>query len=594
MKKNAIYALMSAIALTGAVSFSSCSSDDEVINNPNYDPETNMVKTQFAISIPTSKKQASTRMTQDGAPNNGVFLGMKGINLYAIKASPVTGESSITTAPISLANITATGEGSFNEKGVNDESFNGKVYNDVSIPVGTKNFLFYGEILNEEGGDLTPTYPTSGTTADITFALTPIQDKTFANISSDEKGSAVLAAVNAIYNKLAEQEAAAEAASYAQTAQLNALKQSLEAIHAGSANSVKAFMQNIYNKLSEINTATSGTYAPAVQTTIATYFNTAGTAPNQTLSWKTSNTFPNNIGLPDGAIGMEYSSETNPKISFKSVLAGGNQQPELNTYVKPASLFYTVVTPIHTSTAAQESNYATKNTWAGVVELYDSGTEVKGDTRGIVLDKPIQYGVGRLKSQVKLNENLKAYDAEGQEAAVTVPEGGYTVNGILIGSQKNVGWDFAPKSGGSEYTIYDPVQTGGASVKASTTASAANYTLALQTNKDAIVKVVVELINDGDPFYGYNNQLIPSGSKFYLVGSLDPTAASENAYDADKDQKNRVFCQDVETTVVFTVGELSLKKAYNTIPDLRSAEMELGLSVDLNWTPGLSFDVTLD
>ena len=55
---------------------------------------------------------------------------------------------------------------------------------------------------------------------------------------------------------------------------------------------------------------------------------------------------------------------------------------------------------------------------------------------------------------------------------------------------------------------------------------------------------------------------------------------------------NRVFCQDVETTVVFTVGETSLKKAYNTIPDLRSAQMELGLSVDLSWTAGLSFDVT--
>lgn len=591
MKKNAIYALMSAIALTGAVSFSSCSSEDEVINNPNYDPETNMVKTQFAISIPTSKKQASTRMAANGAPNNGEFFGMKEINLYAISTNTVTGASSI-AAPISLANITASGDDSFNEKGDNNNSFNGKVYNDVSIPVGTKNFLFYGEILNEEGGDLTPTYPSTGTAADITFALKPIQDKTFANISSDEKGSAVLAAVNGIYNKLAEQEAAAEAASYAQTAQLNALKQSLEAIHAGSANSVKAFMQNIYNKLSEINTATSGTYAPAVQTTIATYFNTAGTAPNQTLSWKTSNTFPNNIGLPDGAIGMEYSSTANPKISFKSVLAGGNQQPELNTYVKPASLFYTVVTPIHTSTAAQESNYASKASWAEVVALYDSDTEVKGNTRGIVLDKPIQYGVGRLKSQVKLNATLKAYNAEGQEAVVTAPEGGYTVNGILIGSQKNVGWDFAPKSGGSEYTIYDPVQTGGASVKASTTPSAANYTLALQTNKDAIVKVVVELINDGDPFYGYGQQLIPSGSKFYLVGTLEPNAASE--YDADNDQKNRVFCQDVETTVVFTVGELSLKNAYNTIPDLRSAEMELGLSVDLNWTPGLSFDVTLN
>lgn len=599
MKKISIYAFMGAIALTGAVGFSSCSSSssDEVVNNPDYNPETGMVKTQFAISIPTSSKQSSTRMSADGAPNDGVFKGMKEIKLYPISTAEVTSASSI-TAPITLDDISATGANSFNAKGENDNSFNGKVYNDVSIPIGTKAFLFYGEITNEEGGDLTPTYApvsaTSGTANEINFTLKAIQDKTFANISSDEQGAAVLTAVNAIYNKLAEQEASAEGASYAQTTQLNAVKQSLEAIHAGSANSVRAFMQNIYNKLTAINTAADGTYAPAVQTIIETYFDKGGTSGNNTLTWKTANTFPNNIGLPDGAIGMEYSSTAETKISFKSVLAGGSAQPELNTYVKPASLFYTVNTTIHTSTAAQVSNYADKTTWAQVVALYNSDTQVKGDTRGIVLDKSIQYGVGRLKSQVKLYATtLKANDADGTELTVTVPAGGYTVSGILIGSQRAVGWDFVPKEGATEYTIYDPVQTGGASVRATTTASTANYTLALQTDKDAEVKAVVELVNDGDPFYGYNNQLIPSGSKFYLVGTLNPTAATGvTTYDAEDDHMNRVFCQDVETTVVFTIGETSLKKAYNTIPDLRSAQMELGLSVDLSWTSGLSFDVT--
>ncbi len=599
MKKISIYAFMGAIALTGAVGFSSCSSSssEEVFNNPDYNPETGMVKTQFAISIPTSSKQSSTRMSADGAPNNGVFKGMKDIKLYPISTATVTSASAI-TAPITLNNISETGDDSFNAKGSGNNSFNGKVYNDVSIPIGTKAFLFYGEITDEAGGDLTPTYApvspaTSETANEINFALKAIQDKTFTNISTDEQGAAVLTAVNAIYNSLVTQEATAEGASYAQTTQLNALKQSLEAIHAGSANSVRAFMQNIYNRLTAINTAAAGTYAPAVQTTIGNYFTIGGDSPNNTLTWKTANTFPNNIGLPDGAIGMEYSSTAETKISFKSVLAGGNAQPELNTYVKPASLFYTVNTTIHTSTAAQVSNYADKTTWDQVVALYNSDTQVKGDTRGIVLDNPIQYGVGRLKSQVKLNATLKANDADGTEVAVTVPAGGYTVSGILIGSQRAVGWDFVPKEGATEYTIYDPVQTGGASVKATTTASTANYTLALQTDKDAEVKAVVELVNDGDPFYGYNNQLIPSGSKFYLVGTLNPTAATGvTTYNAEDDHMNRVFCQDVETTVVFTVGETSLKKAYNTIPDLRSAQMELGLSVDLSWTAGLSFDVT--
>jgi hypothetical protein len=239
------------------------------------------------------------------------------------------------------------------------------------------------------------------------------------------------------------------------------------------------------------------------------------------------------------------------------------------------------------------SHYSEKSTWAQVVALY-SETEVSSATRGVVLDNPIQYGVGRLKSQVVLaSGTLNANDADGNEVAVTnVPGAGFPVTGILIGSQKNVAWNFEP-TGTATYTIYDPVQTGGASVKASTTASAANYTLALQTTKDEEVRVVVELVNDADDFYGEANQLIPHGSKFYLAATLNPKANSGvTGYDEDIDAQNRVFCQDVETIVNFTVGANSLKKAYNTIPDLRSPQMELGLSVDLTWKTGLTFNVT--
>ena len=337
----------------------------------------------------------------------------------------------------------------------------------------------------------------------------------------------------------------------------------------------------MYNRLTAIG---EDTYTNAVKTKIATYFNVGGESPSNTLTWKTENTFPNNIGLPDGAIGLSCSDNS---FSFASV---SGTQPELNTYVKPASLFYTVNTPIHTSTAAQVTNYASQNTWANVIALY-SETAVSSATRGVVLDNPIQYGVGRLKSQVVLNSNsLKANNANGVgEADVTAPAAGYPVTGILIGNQKNVAWNFEP-TGTATYTIYDPVQTGGENVKASTTASSDNYTLALQTEKDGVIQVVVELVNDGDDFYGKDNQLIPKGSKFYLAASLNPTTGS--TYAADNDTKNRVFCQDVETIVNFTVGANSLKKAYNTIPDLRSPQMELGLSVDLTWKTGLTFDVT--
>ena len=88
MKKNSIYALMSAIALTGAVSFSSCSSDDEVINNPNYDPETNMVKTQFAISL--GDNVVKTRMSSGNTQAEGTtaqFRGLQDILLIPFKST---------------------------------------------------------------------------------------------------------------------------------------------------------------------------------------------------------------------------------------------------------------------------------------------------------------------------------------------------------------------------------------------------------------------------------------------------------------------------------------------------------------------------
>ena len=593
MKKYFSYALAGAIALTGAVGFAACSTSGEDVvsninkpdSNPSNTPEQEFVKTQFAISIPTSGKQAGTRMHADGAPNNGVFKGIKEIHLYPISTALdanncVTSTSTIST-PITLANISNDGLDQTGSSG----NFHGKVYADVAIPVGTQAFLFYGEITNETGGDLTPSYGTSGTPENINFSLVPIQSATFSTLN-DTQGNAVLAALNGIIDVLATQEAAAAAVPHTSATHLNALLQSFQSLKAGSANSVRAFVQNVYNKLTNIGTTYSATtYTSVVQDKIDDYFTVGGTTPNNTLTWTAANTFPNNIGLPDGAIGLSYTSTPTPTFSFASV--SGNQ-PELNTYVKPASLFYTVNTPIHTSTAAQVSNYASKTSWAQVVALY-SQTVVSSATRGVVLDKPIQYGVGRLKSQVVLSSaTLNANDADGNDLVVNVPDGGYPVTGILIGSQKNVAWNFEP-TGATKHTIYDPVQTGG-SVKAWTTASAANYTLALQTEKDDPIQVVVELVNEGGDFYGKDNQLIPTGGKFYLAAQLNPTDGA--TYAAVDVTKNRVFCQDVETIVTFTVGTNSLKNAYNTIPDLRSPEMELGLSVDLDWSPGLTFNVT--
>ena len=48
------------------------------------------------------------------------------------------------------------------------------------------------------------------------------------------------------------------------------------------------------------------------------------------------------------------------------------------------------------------------------------------------------------------------------------------------------------------------------------------------------------------------------------------------------------------TTADFVIGENSLKSALVEVPDLRSSQISLGLSVDLKWQTGLNFsEITL-
>jgi hypothetical protein len=67
-------------------------------------------------------------------------------------------------------------------------------------------------------------------------------------------------------------------------------------------------------------------------------------------------------------------------------------------------------------------------------------------------------------------------------------------------------------------------------------------------------------------------------------------------YDTDGKgiKERRVFMQDFLTTATFVINETSLQHALVAVPDLRSGQISLGLSVDLNWRTGINFgDVVL-
>ena len=147
--------------------------------------------------------------------------------------------------------------------------------------------------------------------------------------------------------------------------------------------------------------------------------------------------------------------------------------------------------------------------------------------------------------------------------------------------------------------------------------SEANYTL-LWDNWNAAnagakqndVYIAVEFVNNsGKDFWG-NYNVIRNGGTFYIIGKLDPDAGHSTSdysdgitwpdtalqalppYDGSGDtiQERRVFIQDFMTTANFILNETSLQHAYATVPDLRSTQISLGLSVDLHWQTGLVFD----
>lgn len=118
-----------------------------------------------------------------------------------------------------------------------------------------------------------------------------------------------------------------------------------------------------------------------------------------------------------------------------------------------------------------------------------------------------------------------------------------------------------------------------------------SYTLVLDNNKATTkpIYVAVELLNKtGIDFYGADG-MIPAGGKFYLIGKLDPEAAT--GVTGTTTTVNRVFLKDYTTKANLTIKDL--KNAYNVIPDLRSTAISVGLAVNLEWQNGITFDVEI-
>lgn len=585
MRNSKHFALGAATLLLSTAGFTACSSED-TFSGGSFSGES--VKTQFAINVPAVGK-SDARMGEDivQGQNTVVFRGMSNIRLVPFKlgsdpssvTEPLTGSESLYYNAIELGSI-----------GSSDLTSTAKykVYNDVELPIGVNAFLFYGEATDKSGdasdktnGALVPSYSTQGLEA----------GKTLADVHFDLKGILVgndyqttQTGLLAILDGIAKTEGWKDA-----TGTLKPYYDSFIGMKAGSANNILLAVQDLYNAVKGDVLADENGLKAKIATKIEEYFdNNSGSSVPYTLTYRTTSLaqYPAGIGLPDGAVQVAWNTDHFEYTSNVDYDGGTSMNVSgLDKYVYPASLYYWDNTSLKTSTELESGNYGS-NDWSTIINTLYSEWAVTASTQSVALAKAINYAVGRLDVYAAFAAG-EIYDANpsGQQP-VRIPDDGFTLTGVLIGGQKNVGWNFTPlTTDNTEKTIYDAaVDAGAAGTEGVTrTSGLKNRTLVLETagNGGEKVNFALEFTNNSSQaFYGKDG-LVPVGGKFYLVGQLNADGSHA-----------KVFEKDHYTKATVTIN--SLKNAYNCIPDLRSPKLELGLSVDLTWVEGLSQDVTIE
>jgi hypothetical protein len=337
---------------------------------------------------------------------------------------------------------------------------------------------------------------------------------------------------------------------------------------------------------------------------------------------------PTAFNLPVGAAILYLDTDGNFTYKNPSTsLLDQSQTTKAANYMYPAELLYFDNSALRVNDgemkAADYPNgvnpWDTETSWTA--KGWTSGA-VTSTTRSVAVKNNINYGVAMLKTVVTLDgtsfkDNRSAIvTSEADQTLSDDDVKQFKLTGVLIGGQNHqLGWNYLFKSNAStdwDYVIFDNKINGSGAIP--TPSGEENYTLVFdncranatsgligQTDQTDVL-VALEFENTSKDFYGKGN-MIRYGGKFYLVGKLAlgsntiadsnwPTYYAIPPYTATgaTDKITRVFVQDFMTTATFKIGANSLKNAFVTVPDLRSSQTSLGLSVDLKWQPGLNFE----
>lgn len=336
----------------------------------------------------------------------------------------------------------------------------------------------------------------------------------------------------------------------------------------GSATNIYAYTQKLKLELNGL-TLTDDTDV-AIRTAIITAID------NYDSAW---NGFPASIGLPDGAAVIRWTGTAFEPQLNTTTLADING---INRYAYPTELYYYGNSRIYTSSIDKRKDKYTDREWNAILNDYEyADGVVSSNTTSVAIKEPLQYGVAHVQINLKKTDSSSLTDAGG--TSIPVGSANFPLTGVIIGGQLPVGFDFTPTTAYPVYSeadmkfIYDN-QVPTLCLSASADATEPINTLVLQSYDKKKVPVALELTNNsGTDFKGLGG-IIQKGTKFYLVGEIDPEQFKD---DSRTEIRDRVFTQDYTTTLNIKVT--GLEKAYNVVPNLLSPRLEMGIELTPKW-----------
>ena len=421
-----------------------------------------------------------------------------------------------------------------------------------------------------------------------------------------------------------------------QTAYEDFVRPNADGFYGGSTREMVARLQALYVKVNALPTSNVGkdgdkaeqiaynmkkNILTVIKEEVDGYKLTQITSDRVTWGPKGDPNSPACINLPDGAIKLKpnlgnlvkmqtnwgdyiysrYDKFATAEYSYKAYIdALGTSVWDVYAY--PAELYYMSNSSIGCSKSKRQqsspSNFAEWEDFVNNTKDYFEESEVSPFTRSMVVKKPLQYGVACMATKVTCANSL-----QDNKQSIPVSNGKLKLTGVLVRGQREVGWDFTQNTGGLQgkpYVVYDRNMNGGQNGGQPITLpnTTPNYTLLYptagvvdvpsETNSEQ-VKVWLEFENNtGKDITGKDNCVIRPGTRFYIGATLDLWKALQLDKNLAKQDRRQLFESDYKTNVTFTIK--SLKGAMDIIPDTKTVEPEVGVSVDITWDDGFVFD----